>query len=333
MWNWLVSVLAQGATAVLYEGSPAWPDLAVLWRLAEKHRFSFFGTSARYLHTLDSERLRPSRFDLSDLRTVASTGSPLSAPGFEYVYRDIKEDVHLASISGGTDIVSCFMVGVPTLPVYAGQIQAPGLGVDLAALDEQGRSTVGSAGELVCRAPLPSMPLRFWNDEGDMRFRSAYFEKFPGIWHHGDLIEITQEGGVVVYGRSDATLNPGGVRIGTAEVYRPLEAVPQITEAAAVGRRENGDESIWLFVVLKEDVELDDELSSLICRQIRSQASPRHVPKRIIRVSQLPRTRSGKSMEIAVARVVNGQEVPNRSVIANPEALDEIERAIAGLAD
>ena len=331
MWNWLVSVLAQGATAVLYEGSPGWPDLEALWRLAERHRLAFFGTSARYLHTLQSQGVEPGRFDLASLRTVASTGSPLSPAGFEYVYRSVKSDVHLASISGGTDIVSCFMLGVPTLPVYPGQIQAPGLGVDLAAYDEGGRPITGTPGELVCRQPLPSMPLRFWNDEGDRRLLGAYFERYEGVWHHGDLIEITPEGGVVVYGRSDATLNPGGVRIGTAEIYRPLEAVPQVVEAAAVGKRENGDETIWLFVVLKPGAELDDALERTIRQEIRSRASPRHVPRKIIAVSQLPRTRSGKAMELAVARVVNGQDVPNRSVIANPEALAEVERAVANL--
>ncbi|HEX7003288.1 MAG TPA: acetoacetate--CoA ligase [Trueperaceae bacterium] len=331
MWNWLVSVLAQGATAVLYEGSPGWPDLDVLWRQAERHRLTFFGTSARYLHTLQSRGIDPASHDLSHLRTVASTGSPLSPSGFEYVYRNVKEDVHLASISGGTDIVSCFMLGVPTLPVYPGQIQATGLGVDLAAFDEEGQPVVGEPGELVCRQPLPSMPLRFWNDEGGERFRSAYFERYEGVWHHGDLIEVTPEGGVVVYGRSDATLNPGGVRIGTAEIYRPLEAVPEVVEAAAVGKRVDGDESIWLFVVLGSGVELDDALVEKIRREIRARSSPRHVPRRVIPVSQLPRTRSGKSMEIAVARVVNGQSVPNREVIANPEALDEIERTVAEL--
>ncbi|MEX2536588.1 MAG: acetoacetate--CoA ligase [Trueperaceae bacterium] len=329
MWNWLVSVLAQGATAVLYDGSPAWPQLDALWRLSERHGISFFGTSARYLHTLQAEEVRPRRFDLSRLRTVTSTGSPLSAGGFEYVYREIKQDLHLASISGGTDIVSCFMLGVPILPVYAGQIQAPGLGVDLAAFDQEGLPLVGKAGELVCRKPLPSMPLGFWGDDTGERYRSAYFESFEGIWRHGDLIEITQGGGVIVYGRSDATLNPGGVRIGTAEIYRPLEDVDEVLEAAAVGKREDGDEDIWLFVVLKQGAVLDQGLTGTIRSRIRSQASPRHVPKRLIQVSQLPRTRSGKAMEIAVARVVNGEEVPNREVMANPEALDEIARAVA----
>jgi acetoacetyl-CoA synthetase len=325
MWNWLVSALAQGATVVLYEGSPVHPDPLVLWRLAAAHEIAFFGTSARYLHGLQAQRVEPGRrLGLSALRTVASTGSPLSPAGFEYVYRSVKEDVHLASISGGTDIVSCFMLGVPTLPVYPGQIQAPGLAVDLAAYDDDGRPRSRGPGELVCRKPLPSMPLRFWNDPGGERYRGAYFERYPGVWHHGDLIELTEEGGVVVYGRSDATLNPGGVRIGTAEIYRPLDDLPEVLEAAAVGRRKGGDETIWLFVVLAQGKELNDDLELAIRTRIRSAASPRHVPSRILAVSQLPRTRSGKAMEIAVARVANGQEVENLAVIANPEALLEI---------
>jgi acetoacetyl-CoA synthetase len=331
MWNWLVSVLAQGATAVLYEGSPAHPGLDTLWRLAERHRFSFFGTSARYLHTLQAQQAEPRRHDLGRLRTIASTGSPLSPAGFEYVYRKVKDDVHLASISGGTDIVSCFMLGVPTLPVFAGQIQAPGLGVDLAAYDEEGRAVERQPGELVCRQALPSMPLRFWDDARGERYWAAYFERYPGVWHHGDLVAVTDQGGIVVYGRSDATLNPGGVRIGTAEIYRPLDELPEVVEAAAVGKREGGDEKIWLFVVLAQGADLDEELEGKIRERIRSGASPRHVPRRIIALSQLPRTRSGKAMEIAIARVVNGQEVPNRSVVANPEALDEVASALKAL--
>jgi len=331
MWNWLLSVLAQGAAIVLYDGSPVYPDLEVLWRLAEELGVTFFGTSARFLHTLSAEGVRPgSSCDLSALRTVASTGSPLSPAGFVYTYREIKKDMHLASISGGTDIVGCFMLGVPTLPVYSGQIQGPALGVDLAAYDERGRPLKGRPGELVCRRPLPSMPLGFWNDPDKERYRAAYFEVFPGVWRHGDLIEVTTEGGILVYGRSDATLNPGGVRIGTAEIYRPLEEIPEVLEAAAVGRKEGADEVIWLFVVLREGVVLSGELVARLKRIIRERASPRHVPKRVFQLSALPRTRSGKAMEIAVSRVVNGVEVPNRSVAANPEAFEEIARVIAG---
>ncbi len=329
MWNWLASVLAQGATLVQFEGSPAHPDLEVLWKLAEKHGVSFFGASARYLHSLQSEGLEPkARRDLSQLRTLASTGSPLSSAGFRYVYDAIKDDLHLASISGGTDIVGCFMLGVPTRPVYLGQIQGPALGVDLAALGENGQPVLGEPGELVCRNPVPSMPLKFWNDPDFEHYLSAYFDLYPGLWRHGDLIELTLQGGVVVYGRSDATLNPGGVRIGTAELYRPLEPLSEVLEATAVGKKEGEDEVIWLFVVLQEGVTLTPELERRIRSAIRTHASPRHVPGRILAVSQLPRTRSGKAMEIAVSRLVNGQSVPNREVMANPEALDEIGRVL-----
>ena len=330
MWNWLVSVLAQGATVIQFEGSPGQPDLDVLWKMVEKHGVTFFGTSARYIHTLQAQGVSPKRVtDLSNLRTVASTGSPLSPSGFEFVYSDIKEDVHLASISGGTDIVGCFMLGVPTKPVYSSQIQGPGLGVDLVALDEKGNPVKGEPAELVCHKPLPSMPLKFWNDPNFERYEAAYFEKYPGLWRHGDLIEITEQGGVIVYGRSDATLNPGGVRIGTAEVYRPLETLPEIVEACAVGKKENGDEVIWLFVVLREGGKLTDDLRDRVRTVIREQASPRHTPRRVFQVSQLPRTRSGKLVEVAVSKLVNGYDVPNREVMANPEALDLIISAVS----
>lgn len=330
MWNWLVSNLAQGAAIVLYEGSPSYPSVATPWQMAERLGLTFFGTSARFIHACKAANLNPSEtLDLSQIRTVASTGSPLSPQGFDWVYTAVNPDLHLASISGGTDIVSCFMLGVPTLPVYAGQIQAPGLGVDIAAFDESGQPVAGEPGELVCRQPLPSMPLRFWGDPEGQRYRAAYFEHYPGIWRHGDLIEFTPQGGIVVYGRSDATLNPGGVRIGTAEIYRPLEDLPEILEAMAVGKKQDGDELIWLFVVLQPGAKLDAELEQRIRQQIRHQASPRHVPKRIFQVSGLPRTRSGKVTEIAVARLVNGQEIPNRSAMANPEVLNEIATVIA----
>lgn len=334
MWNWLVSALAQAATVVLYDGSPAHPDLGALWRAAQRLGITFFGTSARFIHTLQAQGARPGEVaDLNALRTVASTGSPLSPSGFDYVYHHVKRDVHLASISGGTDIVSCFMLGVPTLPVHAGQIQRPGLGVDLAVLDEDGQDVVGAPGELVCRGPLPSMPLRFLDDPDFERYKDAYFSVYPGMWRHGDLVERTVEGGIVAYGRSDATLNPGGVRIGTAEVYRPLERIPEVVEAAAVGRRGGGDEEIWLLVVLQQGVRLDDALERRIRGAIREGASPRHVPRRIVQVGELPRTRSGKSMEMAVARLVNGLDVPNAAVVANPESLTAIRSALASEPD
>jgi acetoacetyl-CoA synthetase len=330
MWNWLASALAQGATLVLFEGSPVSPDPLVLWRLAERERLTFFGTGARYLHALAAADVRPgAALDLAPLRTVASTGSPLTAPGFAYVYEHVKADVHLASISGGTDIVGCFALGVPTLSVHDGQLQRPGLGVDLAVFDDDGRALPpGQQGELVCRSALPSMPLAFWGDPDGERYRAAYFERFPGVWHHGDLVERTPQGGVVVHGRSDATLNPGGVRIGTAELYRPLEAFPEIVEACAVGKRSGDDEEVWLLLVLREGVTLDDPLIARVRARIRSAASPRHVPARVVQVPALPQTRSGKPMELAVRQLVNGEAVTNRAVMIDPGVLDAIAAAL-----
>lgn len=334
MWNWLVSALAQAATVVLYDGSPAWPDSGAQFQLAERLGVTFFGTSARFIAQAQADDLRPGeQHGLSALRTVASTGSPLSPEGFRYVYRAIKADVHLASISGGTDIVSCFMLGVPTLPVYAGQIQRPGLGVDLRVFDETGHDVVGEPGELVCASPLPCMPLGFLGDDGYQRYEDAYFGVYPGVWRHGDLVERTREGGIVVYGRSDATLNPGGVRIGTAEIYRPLEALSEVAEAVAVGKRVEGDQEIWLLVTLAAGAQLDEALTQRIRAAIRSGASPRHVPRRVIQVPQLPRTRSGKAMELAVARLVNGQSVPNIDVMANPECVPLITERLKELTD
>ncbi len=331
MWNWLVSALAQAATIVLYDGSPAWPHATAQFELAERLGISFFGTSARFIAELRAVAAEPgATHDLVRLRTVASTGSPLSAEGFSYVYESVKADVHLASISGGTDIVSCFMLGVPTLPVYAGQIQRPGLGVDLRVLNEDGEDVVGVPGELVCAQPLPSMPLGFIGDEEFSRYQEAYLLDYPGMWRHGDLVERTPEGGIVVYGRSDATLNPGGVRIGTAEIYRPLEAVPEVLEAVAVGKRDGADQQIWLLVVLRAGQQLDDDLTSRIVRTVREGASPRHAPRRVIQVPELPRTRSGKSMELAVARLVNGESVPNMEVMANPDCVPLLLAALEG---
>ncbi len=330
MWNWLVSTLAQGAAIVLFDGSPGHPSLSTLWQLAERLGITFFGTSARFIHSCKEQNVIPKDIaDLFALRTIASTGSPLSPAGFDWVYEAIKADIHLASISGGTDIVGCFMLGNPALPVYSGQIQSPALGVDLASYDDDGRPVYEQPGELVCCKPLPSMPLQFWNDADGSRYKSAYFEHFAGIWRHGDLIEITPEGGVIVYGRSDATLNPGGVRIGTAEIYRPLEDLAEVVDAAAVGKRNDGDEVIWLLVVLKEGLVLDDDLVKRIKTHLRQTASPRHVPRKVLHVPGLPYTRSGKMMELAVARLVNGQAVPNKQVMVNPEVLDEIEVVVA----
>ena len=335
MFNWLVSALASAATVVLYDGSPSAPDLERPFALAQRYEVNFLGISARFLHTLRAEGARPAaRFDLAALRTLASTGSPLSPAGFEYVYQFVKDDVHLASISGGTDIVGCFMLGVPTLPVYAGELQGPGLGVDLAIFGADGGVVDDEPGELVCRQPLPSMPLRFVGDPEFRRYHDSYFGTYQGVWRHGDVVERdSRTGGYVVHGRSDATLNPGGVRIGTAEIYRALEVLPEVLEAAAVGRRNGADEVIWLLVVLRDGAILDQELVGRIRAAIRHGASPRHLPAKVLAVPSLPRTRSGKPMEIAVARLVNGQPVPNVAVIANPESLTEISAVLAADVD
>ena len=328
MWNWLISVLAQGATIVLYDGSPSQPSLEVTWKLAEQTGMTYFGTSARFIHSCKDFGVVPKEVtNLSKLKSISSTGSPLSPAGFRWVYEAVKEDIHLASISGGTDIVSCFMLGNPIKPVYEGTIQSPGMGVALAAYDDAGQPITGKPGELVCEKPLPSMPLSFWDDPNFERYKGAYLDLFPGVWRHGDLIEMTPQG-VIVYGRSDATLNPGGVRIGTAEIYRPLQTLSEVMESLAVGKKEDGDEVIWLFVVLREGVTLDEELTKKIRGTIRQDSSPRHTPKRVFQVSQLPRTRSGKLVEVAVSRMVNGHSVPNRQSMENPEALEDIERAL-----
>lgn len=329
MWNWLVAALGAGAAVVLVDGSPVWPDRSSLWRLARDERLTLFGTSARYLHGLASAGVRPVEFDLPSLRTVASTGSPLSVAGFRYVYEAIGSDLHLASVSGGTDIVSCFLAGVPTLPVYAGQLQRPGLGVDLAVFDEAGRPLASGAGELVCRSPLPSMPLGFVNDPGRSRYHAAYAARHPGVWTHGDRIERMPTGGFVHHGRSDATLNPGGVRIGSAEVTGPLASLAAVTDAAAVPRRREEDEEIWLLVVLREGAVLDADLEAAVRTAIARGASPRHVPRRIVDVPDLPRTRSGKTMELAIAGLVNEGRGGDASSAANPEAFEAILRRLS----
>ncbi len=325
MWNWLVSGLGVGATVALYEGSPAHPDAGSLWRFAERAGISIFGTSPKFISSCALAGVEPGRTcDLSKLRTVLSTGSPLTPDNFEWVYRHVKPDVQLSSISGGTDIISCFMLGNPVLPVYAGEIQCIGLGMDVHAFDSSGRPVVGEKGELVCCSPFPSQPVGFWNDPDGSRYRRAYFEFYPGVWRHGDFIEITPRGGVVVYGRSDATLNPGGVRIGTAEIYRQLEGVPEIADAVVVGKQTaDADVEVCLFVVLRPGLQLDDALAARIRERIAAGTTRRHVPRHIRQVSAVPYTISGKKVEIAVTRIVNGQEVPNRDALANPEALQE----------
>ena len=322
MWNWLVSSLAVGATVVLFDGAPLVPP-AILWDMVEREGITVFGTSAKYLALAEKEGLEPARsHDLSRLRAILSTGSPLAAHSFDYVYARIKSDVHLASISGGTDIVSCFALGNPIAPVWAGELQTRGLGMAVEIFDPAGRPMWGGAGELVCTRPFPSMPVAFWDDADGAKYRAAYFDVFPGAWRHGDWAELTEHGGLVIHGRSDATLNPGGVRIGTAEIYRQVEQLPEIVESLVVGQEWEGDVRVVLFVRLREGLTLDDQYRDLLRRRIREHTSPHHVPKRIIQVADIPRTISGKITELAVRDVIHGREVRNRDALANPEALE-----------
>ena len=323
MWNWLASGLAAGATLVLFEGNPFHPDPAVLWKMAAEDRIAIFGTSAKYISAMEKAGLAPGRdFDLGALKAVLSTGSPLLPDSFDYVYRAVKSDVQLASISGGTDIVSCFALGCPTLPVYRGEIQSRGLGMAVQVFDDDGRPVRAEQGELVCTAPFPSMPVGFWNDPDGKKYRSAYFERFPGVWHHGDFAELTEHDGLVIYGRSDATLKPGGVRIGTAEIYAAVEGLAEIAEALAIGQNWHGDVRIVLFVRLKPGAQLDEDLKRKIREAVRTSATQRHVPAKIIAVADIPRTLSGKITELAVRDVIHGRTVKNVDAIANPEALD-----------
>jgi acetoacetyl-CoA synthetase len=300
-----------------------YPDERRLFDLADQAGVTLFGTSAKFIDTLRKSSLRPRETHrLDTMRTITSTGSPLSAEGFDFVYDAIKPDVHLASISGGTDIVGCFVGGNPNAPVYRGEIQGPCLGMDVAVFDDRGQAVVDQPGELVCGRPFPSMPVGFWNDLDGRRYRAAYFERFPGVWCHGDWVRETPQGGFIIYGRSDATLNPGGVRIGTAEIYRQVEQMPEVVESLAVGQAWEGDERIVLFVRLRPGANLDDELRQRIATRIRTQTSPRHVPARIVQVADIPRTKSGKIVELAVRHVIHGRPVTNRDALANPEALD-----------
>ncbi|MCW8126523.1 acetoacetate--CoA ligase [Microbulbifer halophilus] len=322
MWNWLVSGLACGATLVLFDGSPFYPAAEGLWDMADEEGISVFGTSAKYIAALEKSGRKPRETHrLEKLRAVLSTGSPLAHEGFRYVYRDIKQDVCLSSISGGTDIVSCFALGNPTLPVYPGELQCRGLGMAVEVWNDDGEPVVGEKGELVCARSFPCMPVGFWNDEDGSRYRGAYFENWPGVWAHGDYAEITEHGGVIIYGRSDAVLNPGGVRIGTAEIYRQVEKVDEVLESICIGQDWRDDVRVVLFVVLRESVELDDELIQKIRTTIRANTTPRHVPAKVIQVTDIPRTISGKIVELAVRNVVHGKPVKNKEALANPEAL------------
>lgn len=323
MWNWLVSGLASEATLLLFDGSPFAQDGQLLWDWFARERGTHFGTSAKYLDAAAKQGLAPARsHDLRALRAIFSTGSPLVAEGFDYVYRDIKADVQLSSISGGTDIVSCFALGSPVLPVYRGELQCRGLGMAVDIWNEAGQPVREEKGELVCTAPFPSMPIGFWNDPDGSKYHNAYFARFADVWCHGDFAELTAHDGMVIYGRSDAVLNPGGVRIGTAEIYRQVERVEEVLESLACGQRHDGDERVLLFVKLRPGVTLDDALRERIARQIRQGASPRHVPARIVQVADIPKTLSGKIVELAVKNVIHGEPVNNLGALANPEALE-----------
>jgi acetoacetyl-CoA synthetase len=323
MWNWLASVLATGATIVLFEGSPFHPEPGSLWQMAAQERINVFGTSAKFIAATQKSQFDPiSQADLSSVRAILSTGSPLLPEHFDYVYEHVKKDVQLASISGGTDIVSCFALGAPTLPVYRGELQCRGLGMKVEIFNDEGRPVQGERGELVCTAPFPSMPVAFWNDPDGRKYRAAYFERFPGIWHHGDYATLTEHGGLVIHGRSDAVLNPGGVRIGTAEIYAVVEGLEEITEALAVGQDWRGDVRVILFVRLKPGVELDETLRKRIRDAIRSNTTTRHVPAKIVAVPDIPRTLSGKITELAVREAIHGRPVKNTDALANPQALE-----------
>ena len=322
MWNWLVSALGTGATIMLYDGSPTYPDNTVLWQFADEEEFSHFGTSAKYIETLMKDDVNPSAiFKLSNLKVICSTGSPLSAECYDYIYNNVGY-VHLASISGGTDIVSCFVLGVPNIPVRRGEIQGAGLGMAVEIWDDSGRVNRGERGELVCTKPFPSRPVKFWNDIDGRKYHAAYFDRFEGVWAHGDFAEQTPDGGYIIYGRSDATLNPGGVRIGTAEIYRQVDRVKEVLESIVIGQIWESDTRIVLFVKLREGINLTETLADTIKKLIKNNCTSRHVPSKILQVEDIPRTKSGKIVEIPVRDIVHGREVKNKEALANPEALD-----------
>jgi acetoacetyl-CoA synthetase len=324
MWNWLVTALASRATILLFDGSPFHPDGNALFDFADETGMTLFGTSAKFIDAVAKGRLHPREtHSLASVRTMTSTGSPLAPESFDFVYDHVKSDLHLASISGGTDIVSCFVGGNPVGPVWRGEIQCRALGMKVDVFDEAGRPVRGQKGELVCTMPFPSMPVSFWNDPDGRKYHAAYFERFPGVWTHGDYVELTTHDGVIIYGRSDAVLNPGGVRIGTAEIYRQVEQLPEVVESLVVGQLWNGDERIVLFVKLRDGLALDDALVERIRGHIRRNTTPRHVPARILQVTDIPRTKSGKIVELAVRDVVHGRPVTNREALANPDALEQ----------
>ena len=332
MWNWLVTGLASGATLILYDGSPFFDDGDVLWQLAEDEKITVFGTGAKYISALEKAGVRPKdKFALPNLRAVLSTGSPLAPESFDFVYDAIAEDIQLSSISGGTDIISCFAAGNPILPVRRGELQCLALGMAVEIYDEDGNSVINENGELVCTKAFPSMPVGFWNDPDNAKYHAAYFDRFPGVWAHGDYAEITDGRSMLIHGRSDAVLNPGGVRIGTSEIYRQVEQLDEILESIAIGQDWDDDVRVVLFVMLREGVELDDDLKQKIRKAIRDNTTPRHVPAKIIAVPEIPRTISGKIVELAVRSTVHGEEVKNTDALANPDALEHF-RDLAELA-
>ncbi|WP_345197597.1 acetoacetate--CoA ligase [Kistimonas scapharcae] len=329
MWNWQTSALMTGATVVLYDGSPFYPGPDALWRIIEEEQVTVFGTSARYISALEKAGYRPAdHHNLSALKRMLSTGSPLLHESFDFVYDAISLDINLASISGGTDIVSCFALGCPVRPVYKGQLQCRGLGMDVHFINRHGENVKGQKGELVCRNSFPSMPVSFWNDPDGKKYRKAYFEANPGLWAHGDYGELTEEDGVIIFGRSDAVLNPGGVRIGTAEIYRQVEKISEIQESLAVGHLEDGDEKVILFVRLTDNQMLDESLEAHIRKTIRANTTPRHVPAKILQVADLPRTVSGKLSELAVKATINGESVKNTDALINPESLEHFKNIL-----
>jgi acetoacetyl-CoA synthetase len=323
MWNWLVCGLGSGATLILFDGAPFFKDGRILWEIAERERISIFGTSAKYISALENTDVKPiDDYELPELRAVLSTGSPLAPESFDFVYEAIGKDLQLSSISGGTDILSCFALGNPILPVRRGELQCKGLGMAVEIFNEDGEAVIGEHGELVCTKPFPSTPVAFWNDPDGSRYREAYFERFPGVWAHGDFAELTADGGLIIHGRSDAVLNPGGVRIGTAEIYRQVEKLDEVVESIAIGQNWDDDVRVVLFVVLKKGIDLSDELVARIRATIRENTTPRHVPAKVLSVAEIPRTKSGKIVELAVRSVVHGEAIKNTEALANPEALD-----------
>jgi len=333
MWNWSLSLLAVGGTIVLYDGSPGYPDPGAMWKLIQDEKVTVFGCSASYLHYLKKENVSPRRdYDLSSLREISQTGSPLSADGFEYVYREIKPDLHFNSISGGTDLNGCFAAGSPILPVYAGELQSPALAMKIKAYDEKGNPVYDEQGELVCEAPSPSMPLYFWNDPDGSKYHEAYFDVYPKVWRHGDYVLFHSDtGGITFYGRSDAVLKPSGVRIGTAEIYAQMEKLPEIADSLAVGQNHQGDQRVILFVKLAAGFTLTDEVKASIRHTLRENASPRHVPDLILEAPEIPYTLNMKKVESAVTNILNGRAVSNKDALINPGSLEYYEKILAQL--